>query len=86
MATKPADGTRFQPGEGFARDLDAADSLRGYREQFHIPTHNDTAPIINSAVNSPAQRLARRTCYPARGEYRECSPNSDHNGFDLATS
>ncbi len=36
----------FQPEESFARALDAADPLRHYREQFHIPRRSDGRPVL----------------------------------------
>src|SRR4030095_6492865 len=33
------DSSRFEDSEEFARTADERDSLRAYREQFHIPTH-----------------------------------------------
>ncbi|MGH7172235.1 MAG: kynureninase [Gemmataceae bacterium] len=36
----------WQPDESFARALDAADPLRHYREQFHIPRRSDGSPVL----------------------------------------
>ncbi|MFN4258058.1 MAG: kynureninase [Gemmataceae bacterium] len=36
----------YQPNEAFARQLDAEDPLRSYREQFHVPRSADGAPLI----------------------------------------
>jgi kynureninase len=36
----------WQPDEAFARALDAADPLRHFREQFHIPRRADGAPVL----------------------------------------
>jgi kynureninase len=36
----------FAPGEAFARQFDAADPLRSFREQFHIPRGADGTPQI----------------------------------------
>ena len=46
------DANDFQPDEDFARQLDAADPLAGYRERFHIPAQPDGAPKIYFAGNS----------------------------------
>ena len=45
-------GHAYQPGEDFARDLDAADPLRGYRERFHIPLGPDGQPCAYLCGNS----------------------------------
>ena len=44
--------SEFQPEEAFARQLDEADPLRGYREQFHIPRRPDGEPVIYFCGNS----------------------------------
>ena len=44
--------SEFQPDEDFARQLDEADPLRGYREQFHIPRRPDGEPVIYFCGNS----------------------------------
>ncbi len=36
----------FQAEESFARALDAADPLRHYREQFHLPRRSDGRPVL----------------------------------------
>jgi kynureninase len=36
----------FQPDESFAHALDAADPLRHFREQFHIPRRPDGSPVL----------------------------------------
>ena len=36
----------FQPGEDFARHLDAADPLTRFREQFHLPRRPDGQPAL----------------------------------------
>ena len=43
---------RFQPEEEFARELDATDPLRAYRDRFHIPRTKDGSPVIYFAGNS----------------------------------
>src|SRR5262249_8631785 len=45
-------GHAYQFGEEFARDLDAADPLRGYRERFHIPLGPDGQPCAYLCGNS----------------------------------
>ena len=42
----------FRPDEAFARELDAADPLAKYREQFHIPAGPDGDPVIYFCGNS----------------------------------
>ena len=42
----------FKPGEDFARELDAADPLRGYRDRFHIPRGKDGSQVLYFAGNS----------------------------------
>jgi kynureninase len=42
----------FRPDEAFARDLDAADELRGFRERFHLPRRPDGSPKIYFCGNS----------------------------------
>ena len=32
---------RFEPGEAFARRMDAEDPLRSFREEFLFPVHGD---------------------------------------------
>ncbi|MCH8965000.1 MAG: kynureninase [Planctomycetes bacterium] len=44
--------SEFQPDEAFARQLDAADPLQGYRERFHIPRRPDGEPVIYFCGNS----------------------------------
>lgn len=41
----------FRPDEGFARSLDAADPLAGFREEFAIPT---LAPLTGGAAGAPS--------------------------------
>jgi kynureninase len=36
----------YQPDEEFARQLDAADPLRHFRDEFHLPRRPDGAPLI----------------------------------------
>jgi kynureninase len=42
----------YQPGEDFARGLDANDPLRGYRERFHLPPGPDGRPCAYLCGNS----------------------------------
>jgi len=42
----------FRPDEDFARELDAADPLAGYRRQFHIPRKPNGNPVIYFCGNS----------------------------------
>jgi kynureninase len=42
----------FSAGEDFARQLDAEDSLRHFRERFHLPLGADGTPVIYLAGNS----------------------------------
>ena len=42
----------FSPTEKFARQLDAEDPLRHYRDRFHIPLGKDGHPLIYFAGNS----------------------------------
>jgi len=42
----------FSPDEEFARKLDAEDSLRQFREKFHLPVGKDGKPLIYLAGNS----------------------------------
>jgi kynureninase len=42
----------FSAGEDFARQLDAEDSLRHFREKFHLPLGADGKPVIYLAGNS----------------------------------
>lgn len=43
---------RFSADENFARQLDAEDPLRGFREEFSLPLGNDGKPVIYFAGNS----------------------------------
>jgi kynureninase len=43
---------RFSADENFARQLDAEDPLRGFREKFSLPLGNDGKPVIYFAGNS----------------------------------
>lgn len=36
----------FQPHESFARELDAADPLRSFRDRFHVPGNPDGRPLL----------------------------------------
>jgi kynureninase len=42
----------FSANEDFALQLDAEDSLRGFREKFHVPLGKDGKPLIYLAGNS----------------------------------
>lgn len=42
----------FQPGEAFARRLDAEDPLRGFPDRFLIPRRQDGRPVVYFAGNS----------------------------------
>ena len=42
----------FAADEDFARQLDAEDSLRHFRERFHLPLGADGKPVIYLAGNS----------------------------------
>jgi kynureninase len=42
----------FSSNEDFARQLDAEDSLRSFREKFHLPLGKDGKPLIYLAGNS----------------------------------
>ncbi len=44
--------TAFEPSEEFARHLDETDSLREYRDRFHIPRRPNGEPVIYFAGNS----------------------------------
>ncbi len=44
--------TQFSADEGFARQLDAEDPLRHFREKFHLPLGKDGNPLIYFAGNS----------------------------------
>jgi kynureninase len=44
--------TTFSPDESFALQLDAEDSLRGFREKFHVPLDKNGKPLIYLAGNS----------------------------------
>ena len=44
--------SEFQPDEAFARQLDAADPLKDYRERFHIPRRPGGEPVIYFCGNS----------------------------------
>src|SRR5436309_3970236 len=43
---------RFSTDESFARQLDAEDALRGFREKFSLPLGNNGKPVIYFAGNS----------------------------------
>jgi kynureninase len=42
----------FRPDESFARRLDEADPLAGYRQRFHVPRRPDGEPVIYFCGNS----------------------------------
>src|SRR5256885_4710635 len=42
----------FSGDENFAKQLDAEDPLRGFREKFHLPLGEDGKPVIYFAGNS----------------------------------
>jgi kynureninase len=42
----------FSPEENFARQMDAEDPLRSFREKFHLPTGKEDKPLIYFAGNS----------------------------------
>src|SRR2546430_4708167 len=42
----------FSDNEDFARQLDAEDPLRGFRDKFHLPLGKDGKPVIYFAGNS----------------------------------
>jgi kynureninase len=42
----------FSTGEDFAKELDAKDPLRGFREKFHLPIGKNGYPLIYFAGNS----------------------------------
>jgi len=42
----------FSGDEDFARQLDAEDPLRHFREKFHLPLGKDGKPLIYFAGNS----------------------------------
>src|ERR1051326_2099592 len=43
---------QFSTTEDFARQLDADDPLRGFRDEFHLPLGKDGKPVIYFAGNS----------------------------------
>src|SRR2546423_5768355 len=43
---------QLSAGEDFAKQLDAEDPLRGFREKFHLPLGKDGKPFIYFAGNS----------------------------------
>src|SRR5437762_9441552 len=53
---------RFSADENFARQLDAEDPLRGFREKFSLPLGNNGKPVIYFAGNSlgPMPKSSRR--------------------------
>src|ERR1700692_2497338 len=54
--------TTFSADEDFARQLDAEDPLRRFRERFHLPLDADGKPLIYLAGNSlgPMPKAARQ--------------------------
>ncbi|MGE3110152.1 MAG: kynureninase [Phycisphaerales bacterium] len=63
----------FQTGEAFARSLDAADSLAGYRAQFAIPTMGAIAGIDAGAA---ARSGAGEACIYLTGNSLGCMPRA----------
>src|SRR5437016_1713535 len=53
---------QFSADEDFAEQLDAEDSVRGFREKFHLPLGKDGKPLIYFAGNSlgPMPKAARQ--------------------------
>src|SRR5436190_21948612 len=43
---------QFSADQDFAREMDAQDSLRQFREKFHLPLDKDGKPLIYFAGNS----------------------------------
>src|SRR5438132_8231811 len=43
---------QFSTDEDFAKQLDAEDPVRGFREKFHLPPGKDSKPLIYFAGNS----------------------------------
>src|SRR6266700_3848025 len=43
---------QFSADEGFAKQLDAEDPLRSFRDKFHLPLGKDGRPLIYFAGNS----------------------------------
>jgi kynureninase len=52
MLPTPTYPTQFREGEAFARELDAADPLTGYRDRFHLPTNAAGQPLLYFCGNS----------------------------------
>ncbi len=48
----PDDGPKFSADESCARQLDAADSLAAYRDQFHVPKRDNGTDVVYFAGNS----------------------------------
>src|SRR5436309_11027920 len=40
------DSGSFEPGEAFARTLDANDPLRSFREEFLLPRRSNGSPVV----------------------------------------
>jgi len=51
-STHKMSGTQYRSEADFAREMDAADPLAGYRERFHIPKRPDGSEIIYFTGNS----------------------------------
>ena len=52
MADARNDRSDYRPDEAFAREMDAADPLRGFRERFCIPRRPDGGDVVYLAGNS----------------------------------
>ena len=44
--------TEYRPEEAFAHELDREDALARFRDEFHLPTGRDGAPLIYFAGHS----------------------------------
>lgn len=49
----------FEVSEAFARRMDAEDPLRGFRDEFHLPTGRDGVYLCGHSLGPP-RRNARR--------------------------
>ena len=56
----------FSADENFAKQLDAEDPLRDFRDKFHLPLGKDGKPVIYFAGNSLGlmPKAARKTAPP----------------------
>lgn len=52
MKTPVSPSTTYEPGEDFARQMDAADPLSKFRDRFCIPAARDGSPLIYFCGNS----------------------------------